>query len=178
LASPATFYLATLVIFCLCFLANAVLVASPIGVSLQGTRDQPRRMSALGYNVWLIRFIAILISGFWASVSGFLFIYFNQFVSPHVMSLSASAEALLMVIVGGAGTLFGPVIGALVLVIIKNVASAYIDQWNAVLGTIFIAIIVFMPDGLVPGLVRLARSTPVIGKLLIAPEPGATVGDA
>ena len=53
---------------------------SPFGASLRGTRDQARRMNALGYNVWLIRFLAILFSGFWTGVSGLLFIYYNQFI--------------------------------------------------------------------------------------------------
>jgi branched-chain amino acid transport system permease protein len=62
-----------------------------------------------------------------------------------------------MVISGGTGTLLGPVVGAGLVVAVKNVASAYIERWNFVLGAIFVAIVVFMPDGLVPGLARLAR---------------------
>ncbi|MFL5097081.1 MAG: hypothetical protein ACJ8ES_17400, partial [Xanthobacteraceae bacterium] len=58
----------------------------------------------------------------------------------------------------GTGTLFGPIAGAAIVVIIKNIVSAYIERWNTVLGLIFIAIIVFMPEGLVPGTVRLVRT--------------------
>jgi branched-chain amino acid transport system permease protein len=124
---------------------------------LRGTRDQARRMTALGYNVWLIRFLAILFSGFWAGVAGILFLYYNKFVSPQVVALTTSAEALLMVISGGSGTLLGPIVGAAMVVIMKNVVSAYIERWNLVLGVIFILIISFMPEGLVPGSVRLWR---------------------
>ena len=157
LASPAHFYWATLVVFVAALGSMAILVASPFGASLRGTRDQPRRMAALGYHVWMIRFLAFLLSGFWSGVAGLLFLYYNQFVSPQAVALTASAEALLMVISGGSGTLLGPVVGAALVVVMKNVASAYIERWNFVLGAIFVAIVVFMPEGLVPGAARLWR---------------------
>jgi branched-chain amino acid transport system permease protein len=157
LASAPSFYFATLVVFLLAIASMAVFVRSPFGASLRGTRDQDRRMNALGYNVWLIRFLAIVFSGFWTGVSGLLFIYYNQFISPQVSALTSSAEVLLMVISGGTATLFGPVAGAAIVVIMKNVVSAYIERWNLVLGVIFVVIISFMPEGLVPGSVRLMR---------------------
>jgi branched-chain amino acid transport system permease protein len=157
LTSATSFYFATLIVFLLAIASMAVFVRSPFGASLRGTRDQARRMNALGYNVWLIRFLAIVFSGFWTGVSGLLFIYYNQFVSPQVSALTASAEVLLMVISGGTATLFGPVAGAAIVVIMKNVVSAYIERWNLVLGVIFVVIITFMPEGLVPGSVRLMR---------------------
>jgi len=157
LASPAHFYWATLVVFLAALGSMAILVASPFGASLRGTRDQPRRMAALGYHVWMIRFLAFLLSGLWSGVAGLLFLYYNQFVSPQAVALTASAEALLMVISGGSGTLLGPVVGAALVVVMKNVASAYIERWNFVLGAIFVAIVVFMPEGLVPGATRLWR---------------------
>ena len=157
LTFAAPFYFFVLAIFVLAVLAMAIFAASPFGASLRGTRDQPRRMTALGYNVWLIRFLAFLVSGFWSGVAGVLFCYYNQFVSPGVLSLGSSAEALLMVISGGTGTLFGPIVGAALVVAMKNVASAYIERWNFVLGAIFVAIVIFMPEGLVPGCTRLWR---------------------
>jgi branched-chain amino acid transport system permease protein len=161
LAAPKSFYWATFVVFLLALLSMAVFVASPFGAALRGTRDQPRRMTALGYNVWMIRLVAFLFSGFWTGVAGLLYLYYNQFVSPQAVALTASAEALLMVISGGTGTLLGPVVGAGLVVVVKNVASAYIERWNFVLGAIFVLIVVFMPDGLVPGLARLARRSTV-----------------
>ena len=157
LASPAGFYWATLAVFLVAVASMAVFVASPFGASVRGTRDQPRRMNALGYHVWMIRFLAFLFSGFWSGVAGLLYLYYNQFVGPQVVALTASAEALLMVISGGSGTLLGPIAGAALVVAIKNVASAYIERWNFVLGAIFVAIVVFMPEGLVPGARRLGR---------------------
>jgi branched-chain amino acid transport system permease protein len=157
LLAPKSFYWATFLVFLLALMSMAVFVASPFGAALRGTRDQPRRMNALGYNVWMIRLVAFLFSGFWTGVAGLLYLYYNQFVSPQAVALTASAEALLMVISGGTGTLLGPVVGAGLVVIVKNVASAYIERWNFVLGAIFVLIVVFMPDGLVPGLARIAR---------------------
>jgi branched-chain amino acid transport system permease protein len=157
LASPASFYWATLIVFLVAVASMSVFVASPFGASVRGTRDQARRMNALGYHVWMIRFLAFLFSGFWSGVAGLLYLYYNQFVSPQAVALAASAEALLMVIAGGTATLLGPITGAALVVIMKNVASAYIERWNFVLGAIFVAIVVFMPEGLVPGTARLAR---------------------
>jgi branched-chain amino acid transport system permease protein len=151
------FYYLTLVVFLLALVSMALLVRSPYGASLRGTRDQDRRMNALGYNVWLIRFLAILFSGLWTGVAGLLFIYYNQFISPQVSALTTSAEVLLMVISGGTATLLGPIVGAAIVVVMKNVVSAYVERWNLVLGLIFVIIITFMPEGLVPGSVRMWR---------------------
>jgi branched-chain amino acid transport system permease protein len=157
LASPTAFYYVTLVVFLLAVASMMLFVRSPFGASVRGTRDQPRRMNALGYHVWLIRFLAFLLSGFWTGVAGLLFVYYNEFISPQIVALQTSAEMLLMVISGGTATLFGPIAGAAIVVIMKNVVSAYVVRWNLVLGVIFVAIISFMPEGLVPGSVRLWR---------------------
>ena len=106
-----TFYYATLITFLLSLLAMTIFVRSPLGAALMGTRDQPRRMNALGYHVWAIRFFACLFSGFLTSVSAILFVYYTQFISPQTLALTSSAEVLLMVISGGAGTLLGPIFG-------------------------------------------------------------------
>src|SRR2546425_1231602 len=127
LASPAAFYWATLVVFLVAVASMALFVASPFGASVRGTRDQSRRMNALGYHVWMIRFLAFLFSAFWSGVAGVLFLYYNQFVSPHVVALTVSAEALFVVIAGGTATLLGPIAGAALGVIIKNVGRAHLD---------------------------------------------------
>jgi branched-chain amino acid transport system permease protein len=158
LTSANAFYDATLIIFLVAVAAVAIFVRSPFGATLCGTRDQPRRMNALGYHVWMIRFGAFMFSGLLTSVAGILFVYYNEFISPQTLALTASAEALLMVISGGAGTLLGPIVGAALVVIMKNVVSAYVVRWNFMLGAIFVAIVIFMPEGLVPGAARLFRS--------------------
>jgi branched-chain amino acid transport system permease protein len=157
LSGATSFYFATLVVFLVAIGAMVLFARSPFGASLRGTRDQPRRMNALGYNVWLIRFVAFLFSGFWSGVAGLMFIYYNNFISPQVAALQSSAEALLMVISGGTATLLGPIVGAAIVVIMKNVVSGYVERWNMALGIIFVLIITFMPEGLVPGSVRLVK---------------------
>ena len=158
LSSARPFYVATLIVFLIAIAAAGIFVRSPFGAALRGTRDQPRRMNALGFHVWMIRFWAFTFSGLLSAIAGILFVYYNQFISPQALALTASAESLLMVISGGAGTLLGPVVGAALVVIVKNVVSAYVERWNFMLGAIFVAIVVLMPEGLVPGVARLTRS--------------------
>ena len=157
LSDVNTFYYATLIIFLLSLAAVAVFVRSPFGAALMGSRDQPRRMNALGYHVWAIRFFACLFSGLLTSVSAILFVYYTQFISPQTLALTSSAEVLLMVISGGAGTLLGPIVGATLVVAVKTVVSGFIERWNFLLGAIFVAIVILMPEGLVPGSARLWR---------------------
>jgi branched-chain amino acid transport system permease protein len=157
LADAGHFYYATLVVFLVVIVAVAIFARSPFGAALMGTRDQPRRMNALGYHVLAIRFWACLFSGLLTACAGILFVYYTQFISPQTVSLTASAEVLLMVISGGAGTLLGPVVGAALVVVVKTVVSGFIERWNFLLGAIFVAIVILMPEGLVPGSARLWR---------------------
>ena len=87
-------------------------------------------------------------------MSGLLFVYYHKYIHPISLSLTSSAEGLLAVIAGGSGTLAGPIVGAAIVVLLKNYVSAYIERWNMLLGFVFVLIVVFMPDGLVPGLRR------------------------
>jgi branched-chain amino acid transport system permease protein len=157
MSNATNFYYVTLIVFLLAVIVMAIFVRSPFGAALRGTRDQPRRMNALGYHVWAIRFYACLFSGLLTAVSGILFVYYTQFISPQTLALTSSAEVLLMVIAGGPGTLLGPIVGAGLVVIVKNVVSGFIERWNFLLGAIFVAIVILMPDGLVPGTARLWR---------------------
>jgi len=157
LVSVNAFYYATLVIFILSLAMVTVFVRSPMGAALMGTRDQPRRMNALGFHVWAIRFWACMFSGLLTAIAAILFVYYQQFISPQAVDLTASAEVLLMVISGGAGTLLGPIVGATLVIVVKSVVSGFIERWNFLLGAIFVAIVILMPEGLVPGSVRLWR---------------------
>jgi branched-chain amino acid transport system permease protein len=176
LDSANAFYYATLLIFLVVIIAVAVMTGSPFGASLRGARDQPKRMTALGFDVWTIRFIACVMSGMCSGVAGILFFYYNEFISPHALALSASAEVLLMAIAGGSGTLLGPVAGAALVVIMKSVMSAYIERWNFTLGAIFVLIVLFMPEGLVPGGRRLAHWLWATAKARIGAAPARSGG--
>lgn len=149
------FYYFTLIIGIVAIWMMARFVGSAFGATLKGTRDQPRRMSALGYDVWMIRWVAFVYAGFWSAVSGLMFVYYHKYIHPVSLSLANSAEGLLAVIAGGSGTLAGPIVGAAIVLLLKNWASAYIERWNMLLGFVFVFIVVFMPEGVVPGVKRL-----------------------
>jgi branched-chain amino acid transport system permease protein len=139
----------------LALLMMAIFVSSAFGSSLKGVRDQPRRMAALGFNPWLIRWITFVYAGFWGGISGLLYVYYHKYIHPSALSTTSSAEALLGVIAGGSGTLGGPVVGAAVVLLLKNFASAYVERWNMLLGLVFLFIVLVMPAGIVPGVEKL-----------------------
>jgi branched-chain amino acid transport system permease protein len=157
LEASNNFFWFALIVTCVAMFFMTRLIHSPFGASLRGTRDQPRRMNALGYNVWAIRWVTFVVSSFFAGVAGLLYVYFHKYIHPSAMAVPVSAEALLSVIAGGAGTVYGPALGALLVVVLKNYASAYIERWNILLGVVFLFIVIFMPAGLTPGLTALVR---------------------
>jgi branched-chain amino acid transport system permease protein len=156
LESPASFYWFVLIVATIAFLMLTVFVSSAFGASLKGVRDQPRRMAALGFNPWLIRWITFVYAGFWGAVSGLLYVYYHKYIHPTALSTTSSAEALLGVIAGGSGTLGGPAVGAALVLLLKNYASAFIERWNMLLGLVFLFIVLVMPRGIVPAMSNLA----------------------
>jgi branched-chain amino acid transport system permease protein len=171
ITSAPRFYWFTLIVFAIAMFFIWRLVRSPFGAALQGSRDQPRRMRMLGHNVWLIRWLAFVLASFWGSVAGVLYVYYNLFISPHAISLQQSAEVLLMAILGGASSLTGPVVGAVIITLVKNLVSSYIERWNTLLGVIFVVAILFMPFGIVPGLRQLWARW---GRTKSSPKPERT----
>jgi len=157
LDGATAFYYFCLVITVIAIAFMARFVASPFGAALKGTRDQARRMSALGHDVWMIRWLTFIYAGFWGAVSGLLFVYYHKYIHPVSLSLANSAEGLLAVIAGGSGTLAGPLVGAAIVMLLKNYVSGYVERWNMLLGFVFVVIVVFMPEGVVPGVKRLWR---------------------
>jgi branched-chain amino acid transport system permease protein len=157
LESPAAFYWFALLVTALALVMMAIFVSSSFGSSLKGVRDQPRRMAALGFNPWMIRWITFIYAGFWGAISGLLYVYYNKYIHPSSLSTTSSAEALLGVIAGGSGTLGGPAVGAALVLLLKNYASAYVERWNMLLGLVFLFIVLVMPTGIVPGVVKLLR---------------------
>jgi branched-chain amino acid transport system permease protein len=149
------FYYFALAVTVIAVWMMARFVSSPFGAALKGARDQPQRMTALGYPVWTIRWLTFVYAGFWGGVSGLLFVHYHKYVHPVSFSLATSAEGLLAVIAGGSGTLAGPLAGAAIVMLLKNYVSAYVERWNMLLGFVFVVIVVFMPEGVVPGVQRL-----------------------
>jgi branched-chain amino acid transport system permease protein len=152
-AMPFYYFALAVTVFSVWMMAR--FVGSPFGAVLKGARDQPRRMSALGHDVWLVRWISFVYAGFWGAVAGLLFVYYHKYIHPISLSLTNSAEGLLAVIAGGSGTLAGPIVGAAIVMVLKNYVSSYIERWNTLLGFVFVLIVVFMPEGVVPGAKRI-----------------------
>ncbi|HTU53345.1 MAG TPA: branched-chain amino acid ABC transporter permease [Acetobacteraceae bacterium] len=157
LSGAIPFYYFVAIIFLAALFCFHRFAHSAFGATLRGTRDQPRRMRMLGHHVWRIRWLAFIYSGFWGSLAGILFALDFLFISPQTMTLQQAAEVLLMVILGGPGTLAGPVVGAVIITLVKTVVSTYVARWYSVLGLIFIGCELFLPEGLVPGCARLWR---------------------
>ena len=125
------------------------LVRSPFGLSLQGLRDSEMRMRALGYNIWLHKYIAFVFSALFAATAGVMSAFYKGFVSPFDLSIAVSADAILMVILGGTGTLFGSIIGAAVIVVLRNFLSIFMNHWLIVLGFIFVLTVFVAPQGVI-----------------------------
>ena len=138
----------------------ARVATSPFGFALRGIRESETRMQALGYDVWRYKFAAFVVAAVFAGLAGALYAYYNRFVSPDYLGVFRSAEVLLMVILGGAGTLVGPAIGAAVIVLLENVISAYTERWLIVIGIIYILVALFAPNGII-GFVRDFRASRV-----------------
>lgn len=151
------FYYFCLVSAAVAWVLLGLLVVSPFGLGLRGIRGSESRMQALGYNVWLHKYVAFVLSGAFAGFAGTLWAYYNGFVSPNDVQLITSVEALLMVALGGPGTLIGSALGAGLIVFLKNFVSVYTKRWLLILGGVYIGVILFAPTGIVGALRRLRR---------------------
>jgi branched-chain amino acid transport system permease protein len=146
-AGPTVFYYVALAVFAVSGLAIATLVRSPFGLTLRGIRENEGRMKSLGFNTWLHCYLSFVVSGFFASIAGIMWAYYNGFVSPTYLDLTASSELFLMVTLGGPATLIGPVLGAGAIVLLKNVMSAWTARWLLILGIVYIVAILAAPKG-------------------------------
>lgn len=146
-SSPLGFFYLALAAAGVAWVLLGLLVRSPFGMTLKGIRESDSRMRALGYNVWLHKYLAFVLSGFFAGFAGVFWAYYNGFVSPVDVQLVTSVETLLMVALGGPGTLAGPALGAAVIVFLKNFVSVYTKRWLLILGAVYIGVILFAPRG-------------------------------
>jgi branched-chain amino acid transport system permease protein len=147
LANEVTFFYVVLVLFALSLFAMYVLVRSPFGRSLVGIREREPRMKILGYNTWLHKYIAFIIAGAFGGLSGVLWAHTAGIVSPDNVVLTTSVDALLMAVLGGAGTLVGGIIGAFIVIAIREYLSTLVPWWQYVLGGMYVLTIVYLPDG-------------------------------
>lgn len=150
---PVFFFWIILIVFAVVAVASGLFPYSPFGRSLVGIRENANRMMALGYNVWLNKFIVFMISAVLAGLAGALLAWHDGFVGPSYLSVTCSALVLIMVIVGGSGTVAGPILGAFLIVGFESVIGNLTERWVLVLGLIYILTSLFAPHGIV-GLIR------------------------
>jgi branched-chain amino acid transport system permease protein len=142
------FYYFTLVVSVLAFMAIYVIVRSPFGYALRGIRESETRMKALGYNVWLYKYTAFILAGIFAAVSGILWVYYSGYVNPTDVGLDLSLKGLLMLVLGGSGSLLGPAAGATLIVLLQNIISGLTERWSLILGIVYVAAVMFFSDGI------------------------------
>ena len=123
------------------------LIASPLGSIFIGIRENEQRMRAAGYPVQRFKLVAFTIAGAIAGVGGGLYALQNAFVSSDILHWSLSGDAIIMVILGGAGTIVGPAIGSAMFLLLKNVVSSHTEYWLLWVGVIFIVCVMFLRQG-------------------------------
>jgi len=148
--TDATFqYYFILATVALCFWLMWRLIESPLGKALVAIRDNDVRAALIGLNVYLLRLIAFVLAGFLAGVSGALFAFFGRYASASYMFYHVSGEAVVWTIVGGAGTLLGPIVGTTLFIIVREVVSTHWEHHSLIVGAVAILVVIFAPKGVV-----------------------------
>jgi len=144
-----SYYYLVLIAFIICFVLISRIVSSSFGHTLVGIRENETRMRSLGYNTWLYKYIAFIIGGVFAGVAGAVFAPFYGAMVPEHFTLITSSMVMLMVVIGSPGTLYGPVIGAVFIILIEQIASIYSpERWPLILGAVFILSVLFLRGGI------------------------------
>jgi branched-chain amino acid transport system permease protein len=159
LSDDLTFFYLVWALFVFTLVMLYILAQSPFGRSLVGIRESESRMRMLGYHTWLHKYVAFVIAGAFGGLAGVLWVHLTGIISPEDIILTTSVDALLMVVLGGPGTLIGGAIGAAVVVFIREYLSTQITWWQYVLGGVYIVTILYLPDGLmgIPAWLRQRR---------------------
>ena len=161
LAHDVTFFYVVFGFLAVSLLLMYILVRSPFGRSLVGIRERELRMQILGYNTWLHKYIAFIIAGGFGGLSGVLWAHTAGIVSPENVVLTTSVDALLMAVLGGAGTLVGGVIGTFIVIALREYLSTLVPWWQYVLGAVYVLTILYLPSGLmgIPERIRQWRTS-------------------
>jgi branched-chain amino acid transport system permease protein len=142
------YYLTSLVIVALCFAALRRIVDSPFGRVLTVIRDNPERAQFIGVNVRAYQLAAFVVAGFFAGISGSLFGIFNRGVFPDFAFWTKSAEPLIMTILGGMGSFWGPAVGAAAFIVLNQQITSYTEYWPLTMGTVLIVLLFVFPGGI------------------------------
>ncbi len=157
LGDGVTYFYLVLGFFVMSLAMLYILVQSPFGRSLVGIRERELRMRILGYNTWLHKYIAFVIAGGFGGLAGVLWAHLNGIVSPQIVVLATSVDALLMVVLGGPGTLVGGALGAGVVVFLRDYLSTVVPWWQYLLGGVYVLTILDLPGGLMGTPARIRR---------------------
>ncbi len=162
LSNSLVMYFMALIFFVLVFWGLRRLINAPLGRIFVGIRENEQRMLAIGYPTKAYKLLSFTIAAALAGLSGGLYAIFNGFISADALYWTASGDVLIMAMLGGAGTLIGPAIGAGVFLLMKNVVSSYNEHWLAIIGVTFICCVMFFPAGIWGALrdIRLKRAGP------------------
>jgi len=148
LSNSLVMYFMTLTFFAIAYLGLRRLLNAPLGHAFVGIRENEPRMMAIGYPTRVYKLLSFTIAGAIAGLAGGLYAIFNGFISSDAVYWTASGDILIMTMLGGAGTLIGPAVGAAIFLLMKNVASSYSEHWLAIIGATFICCVMFFPGGL------------------------------
>jgi len=146
-SNNVVFYFLTLVIFALAYLALKRVTESAFGSVLVGIRENRTRMEALGYHTRAYMIAAFTVAGAFAGLAGGLFSHLFQLISPEQLHWQTSAILLVMVVLGGSGSLVGPAIGAVAIVLLQNVVSSYTQRWPSIMAVTFILVVLYARGG-------------------------------
>jgi branched-chain amino acid transport system permease protein len=150
LNSEITLYFFILAIFLASVLVAFRIVNSPFGRVLKALKENEDRARSIGYNTAAFKTVAFMISAFFASLAGGLYAVHSNFVPMDTLSINTSADVVIMALLGGIGTLYGPIMGAMLIVFLKNVLSDWIGNWHLILGAIFIVSVLSVRQGIFP----------------------------
>ena len=141
-------YYFILAIVAACFLLFHIIFKSPLGHAIVAVRENEDRAKLIGFSVYKLRYIAFVIAGFFAGMAGVLFALFSRYATAHNFFWTVSGEGVMWTIVGGTGTLFGPVLGTALLIIVREELSVYWESYLIIVGAFIILIVIFAPQGL------------------------------
>ena len=154
--TPMHMYYFILIVFLISVFILYRIIKSPFGNSLQGIRESEPRMRALGYKIWLHRYLAFVISGFFAGVAGLLYAHFSGIMTPATTGFAASGVVMVTIIIGGSGTLWGALIGTAIIYVLEFYVSGLSpERWPIVLGACFVLSVMFARKGIYPFLEKL-----------------------
>jgi len=147
------FYHVVLIAIVAIYLATRRMLDTPFGSVLRAIRDNPDRVPYLGYNPFWYKLAAYVMAAQIAAFGGLIYPLLRGFVAPHLFGFEVSTKAVVVSLVGGIGTLIGPLVGSVIITFLESVVGSYTERHLFVLGIIFVVFVLFLPDGLL-GLAR------------------------